>query len=263
LLRDFFRVGFSFDVINDRRLNIAGKPTAATVRKKVEWLLSERIPMGAVAVISKSNVADPRAVAMYFIERSISFRALHLFYALDSLQGARDAAVPLQASLAFYMALWDMPEVKEAMQHIAIEPLAQASAVLETSRRGGGLAPSKKVCRETEWALGVNTNGDVYSHGDMYFPEFCYGNIFSQTFEEFLSSDGRKRRVEKSKRRLEVICEKCSFYRTGCSGRFVSHATPEEYRDFERIGMCHYAWIARVMQTAPEIAASSSLAHCD
>jgi uncharacterized protein len=248
LLREFFRVGFSYDVINDRRVNVAGAPTGETVEKKVEWLLSERIPMGAVAVISKSNVDNPRAVASYFVKRHISFRALHLFYALDSLPGTREAAVPFDASLGFYKAMYDMPDVQESMREIAIEPLAQAKSVLDGSSHGGRPSPSKKTCRETEWALGVNTNGDVYSHGDMYFPEFCYGNIFSQSFEEFLTSDGRKRRVEKSRRRLETICEKWPFYRKGCSGRFVSHATPEEYREFERIGMCHYAWIARVMQ---------------
>jgi uncharacterized protein len=251
LLRDFFRVGFSYDVINDRRVNVAGKPTGETVKKKVEWLLSQEIPMGAVAVISKSNVDRPREVAQYFIERHISFRALHLFYALDSLEGAREAAVEFESSLQFFRALYEMPDVRESMKHITVEPLSEARNVLEGSRQQRRRSPARELCGELEWALGVNTNGDVYSHGDMYNPEFRYGNVFSQTFEEFLSSEGRKRRVQKSNERIGKVCTSCPFFRTGCWGKFVSHATPEEYRDFERLGMCHYSWLARVMQQGP------------
>src|SRR4029434_5129451 len=125
LLRNFFRVGFSYDVINDSRVNVSGSLTGETVRRRGEWLLSEQLPMGAVAVISKSNVDKPREVAQYFIERHISFRALHLFYALDSLKGTREAAVPFESSLEFFRALYEMSDVREAMKEITRVPLSE------------------------------------------------------------------------------------------------------------------------------------------
>ncbi|HEU5238142.1 MAG TPA: radical SAM protein, partial [Pyrinomonadaceae bacterium] len=71
LLRHF-ELGFSFDVINDLRIDTRGNPTTQVVQRKVDWLIEKKVPLAGIAVISKSNFKYPQAIADYFIGRGIS-----------------------------------------------------------------------------------------------------------------------------------------------------------------------------------------------
>ena len=247
LLRSHFKLGFSFDVINDLRVNVAGKSTARVVREKVEWLLAEGIQLGGIAVISKSNVKRPKAVADYFLERGLSFRVLNVNEAYHLAQ-VRAAAIPYDDYLSFLRELYRLPKVRKALaQGIRVNPLFHSHQRLSSLSRARRAEFSDREYAEREWVLAINTNGDVYSVADCYNQDFRYGNIFTQTLEEVLSSKERKRRIQRSRARMRSICSGCSQFRKTCSGVFVSHATPEEYRDYESKQECYQSYRTRMM----------------
>ena len=245
-----FNVGFSYDVINDLRITANGQSTNELVLKNVRWLLSENVPLGGIAVISKSNVHDPQSVAEFFIHHNIPFRVLHIFHGKDLLPSAEQVAVSFREYITFCQTLAQLPCVGEALTDgLSIDPFSTSRLLLER-RNSESLPKSVPSTRHhQELALVVNTNGDIYPPGDCFHPKYCYGNIFTQSFEEILyCSDGRTRRIERTEERLQTICTQCFLFKNGCEGAFVSHASPEEYREFKEMGSCHYGALAAWMQ---------------
>src|SRR5262249_59245690 len=84
LLRHF-ALAFSFDVINDLRVDTRGNPTGELVRRKVDWLMAEKVPLAGIAVISQANFKYPQEIADYFLQRGIAFRVLDIYQATDTL----------------------------------------------------------------------------------------------------------------------------------------------------------------------------------
>lgn len=240
LLRREFELGFSYDVVNDYRVDAAGKSSGERVRKKVDWLLQNRIPLSGIAVVSRANVDQPQQIAEYFLERGLGFRALNLYESLDTLPQIQASAVPLEAYVGFLKKLYSLSIVRKALREGCwIDPFREAMKIRSAWR-------AKKVCRLSEselaakdWYLGINTNGDTYGPGDMYHPTYRYGNVFRQSLAELLSSEGRKRRIARSLSRLQTVCSRCPFFRRGCAGIFVSHATEEDYERFVSLGGCY------------------------
>lgn len=248
LIRRHFRLGFSYDVINDYRVDMGNRPTDEAVRKKIDWLLSEGIPLDGITVISKCNVDSPAEIADYFLSRELDFRALNVNEG-TRIDQVRETSITYQAYIKFLEQLYRLPRVRKALETgLLIEPFFEARKMLALWRRGGEFSTSDEDCAEREWAIAVNTNGDLYPPGECYDNRFKYGNIFAQTIEEIIASEGRQRRIGQSRERLAKICRGCFLYRKGCLGTFVSHATPEEYRDFEQNRECHFSRLAKMMR---------------
>jgi len=250
LLREHFSVGFSYDVVNDLRVTAGGRPTDETVARKVEWARSVGLDLGGIAVISRANAAQPERIADYFLSRNIGFRALNVYQSLDRLPQIRDAAVPFADYVAFCQRLYAIPEVRRNViaRQLDVDPLTTAHEKLQFHKYLKRKNIGVEDCVAREWALGVNTNGDTYGIGDVYFPRYRYGNIFTQPLRELLDSDGRAKRMARSRERMARVCHSCFLYRKGCPGTYVSHATPESFRDYERAGGCEVALLAKHMK---------------
>lgn len=249
LIRENFELGFSYDVINDLRITAGEQKTGNLVRKKIDWLISEGISLGGVAVISKINVDSPKTVADYFIEKGLSFRLLNIYQSLDDFSQLRVSAAPIDSFLKFLKDLYDLPGIRESLKGglIGIEPFSEARKIIQRSLGLSHPIMSDEYCEEREWAIAVNTNGDVYSTGNMYYPELSYGNIFAQSIEQILSSETRKKRIEKTQGRFKEVCRHCPFFQKGCDGSLVSHATLEDYREFKRLGGCYHHFISKMI----------------
>ena len=247
-IRKYVRLGFSYDVVNDLRVATGGQPTASIVEKKVEWLLSHGIPMWGNAVISKQNIDRPAVVADYFLRRQLSFIALVIDEAKDSLSGARNAAVGFSKYLQFYKDLYHLPQVQAALQgRVFVEPFTSIREKLKYFGEGYQSPLSEEECAEEEWVIAINTNGDVYSQGDCYDPEYRYGNLFEETFEKVFQSEGRQKRIARSRERLHQTCRQCFLFRKGCGGAYVSHGQPSEVREYQENNGCYRALLGKMM----------------
>ena len=212
--------------MNDLRVATGGQPTASIAEQKVEWLLSHGIPMWGNAVISKQNIDRPAVVADYFLRRQLSFIALVIDEAKDSLAGAQNAAVSFPRYLQFYKDLYHLPQVQAALQgRVFVEPFTTIREKLKYFGEGYQSPLSEEECAEEEWVIAINTNGDVYSQGDCYDPEYRYGNLFEESFEKVFQSEGRQKRIARSRERIHQTCRQCFLFRKGCGGAYVSHAT--------------------------------------
>ncbi len=248
LIRNHVHLGFSYDVVNDLRVGIGGQPTASIAEKKVEWLLSHEIPLWGNAVISSQNVDQPEVIADYFLRRQLSFIALVIDEAKDSLSGARSAAVSFSRYLQFFKDLYRLPQVQAGLERgLFVEPFTTIRAKLKDFSDGYQSDLSVEECAEREWVTAINTNGDVYSQGDCYDPEYRYGNLFEEDFESILQSEGRQRRVARSRERIHQTCRQCFLFRKGCSGAYVSHAQPSEMREYQENDGCYRALLGKMM----------------
>ncbi|GEM_PF-2187348 len=249
LIRENFELGFSYDVINDLRVTAGGQKTGDLVRKKIDWLMSEGISLGGVAVVSKVNVDSPKTVADYFIEKSLSFRLLNIYQRLDDFSQLGASAAPVDSFLKFLKDLYYLPGIRESLRDglIGIEPYFETRKIIQRSLGASHPILSNEYCEEREWAIAVNTNGDVYSTGDMYYPELSYGNIFTQSMEQILLSEPRKKRIARTQERFKEVCHHCPFFKKGCDGSLVSHATLEDYREFKRLRGCYHHFISEMV----------------
>ena len=65
--------------------------------------------------------------------------------------------------------------------------------------------------------------------------------------DELLASDNRRKRVERSKRRIRTVCADCFLFLKGCSGVYVSHAQPAKYLEYEENMSCFAGYVAAMM----------------
>lgn len=249
LLRRDFHLGLSFDVENHLRITAGGQPTEACVVDVLDWLIAEGVPLtGCIAVISKANIERPHQVADFFLSRDLHFRLLNIYTAIDALIQVRAHAADWTPYLQFCETLLAYQPVVDALgRGLSIEPLTTALSMLEAHR--ASTAVQEKNDGSREWVLVVDTNGDLYSAGDLYNQRFCYGNVFRDNVAQLIESAGRARRVARGKARIESICDRCFLYRRGCDGSYVANCTPEEARAFEDLGTCAYGWLAARVHT--------------
>ncbi len=247
VLKDYL-LGLSFDVANDLRVTAAGGSTTRSVIDVLDWLLAEGVTLsGCIAVVSRQNIDRPLEVADFFLSRRLDFRLLNIYTATDALLQVRRQAVEWERYLKFCEALLTDGRVLEALgSGVSIEPLTTALDMLEGHQSGERDAIEADGSRE--WVLVVNTNGDLYSAGDLYNPEFRYGNICRDEVAIWLDSAGRRRRIARGQQRIESTCKRCFLFGRGCDGTYVANCTPEEARAFEAMGTCYYGWLAAAAQ---------------
>jgi radical SAM protein with 4Fe4S-binding SPASM domain len=246
LLRHF-RIGFSFDVINDHRVNVAGKSTTEVVKQKINWLRANGINTAGIVVISTANVNKGKQVIDYYLQENLCVRILHLDEGLDQIPQIRPVTISFHDYLQFLEQIYGLPEVQEALNRgLRIEPISLARHKLERCLHGDETAATGEDLSGVEYLLEVDTNGEVYSPADYPYRN-SYGNIFRESIDQLLESEGRKQRIERSKERLEKVCDHCLLFRKACNGTFVSHATPEQYVEIEQSGGCYLKFLAELM----------------
>lgn len=84
-----------------------------------------------------------------------------------------------------------------------------------------------------EWAMIVNTNGDVYPHGDAYLPVGLIGNVFQQPIQEILHSEAHRHATQLRMQRA-ATCRRCKFDRM-CSQIPMIESLPSE-RLYDELG---------------------------
>lgn len=245
-LLSWMRIGFSYDVVNDLRVDIKGRPSADQVVRNVDWLTSVGVPLAGIVVVSKANATRHEEVADFYLSRRLSFRFILLDEALEHRAEVRALRVGLLEYVHFAEAMWRLPRVRQAIAGgLRIDPLSEVLSLLRDDDYGSG-PPDTAALAGREHLLEVDTDGSVYSTADYPYRR-SYGSIFEQPLEQLLLSDGRGKRVARSRDRLDRVCSSCRFLGRGCSGARVSHATEPVYVEYVAAGGCELSLIANVI----------------
>ncbi len=240
LLRHF-RLGFSFDVINELRIFANGRSSTVRVAARIDWLRSVGVPLAGIAVVSAANVNRPDDVASFYLERNLPFRFIQLDEGLEHLPNIHTVRVSFVRYLQFAFALYGNPMVHRALEHgLRIDPISAAAQSLVQPASGLTL----EDCAEREHLLEVDTDGQVYSTADYPYRN-SYGNIFSDSVTVLLTSEARQRRIDRSRQRMTEVCHDCFLFRRSCPGTWVAHATNGQYEEFRRQGGCEIRVIAQ------------------
>ena len=175
--------------------------------------MAEKVPLAGIAVISKSNLQYPQVIADYYISRGIAFRVLDIYQATDTLPLTRKAAASLAQYQTFFKELYCLPEVQAALRRgLSIEPLATARSMLEEWQRGYCSPLSDDAPSHREWALAVNTNGDVYSPGDCYDENLKSGNLSLDAWTRVFHLGGTTETVDAPRSGASQFATECSSY---------------------------------------------------
>jgi uncharacterized protein len=244
------RIGFSFDVVNDLRVDRNGYSTHAKVVKNIDWLIGRGISLAGIAVVSTANCEHPAAVAGFYLDRYMPFRFILLDEALEHRPEIERMRIPLTGFVEFAMELWRLPRVRRALADgLRIDPLSEALALLQARHSDARSTDSFENLAKLEHLLEVDIDGAVYSTADYPYQQ-SYGNLFVEPIESLLLSDARKHRIERSRQRLLDVCGSCQFFGQGCFGARVSHATEPVYGEYRCGGGCELRLIADAIQAA-------------
>jgi uncharacterized protein len=255
MLRTRYSVGISYDVINDLRLTVGGRSTDTSVIAGIDRLRTGGVQIsGGIAVISTANVNHPEEVARFYLNNGLNFRLLNIYTASDLLPNVSRVAVGWAEYIDFCRRVLDTPGIKEAMANgLSIEPFSSAFRMQARADAGDRVSSSEG---QMEWVLIIDTNGDLYSAGDLYDPLFRYGNAFNDTIETLFLSDGRMKRIARARQRIERICASgCELFGRGCNGAYVGQCTREEELAFDIAGRCFFSEIAPLLSQVSCISA--------
>jgi uncharacterized protein len=222
-LRLMDHVSISFDVFGGNRVTSRGDNSSARVAANMDSLRCEGISFGAISVLTKSNIKHLESIFSFFNNAGLSFRVLPYYREADRTRTDN------------YGLTWD--EKKAAMLNLTdlwfksssgldIYPVAD---YIQIAMLVAAKAPRTNFYLKgtREHVLMLDTNGDVYSPGTAYMPEYLYGNVFRDTAEQILTSSGRNNAIERSNELMGKECFDCPFFGY-CSGYFVGEQTELE-----------------------------------
>lgn len=213
----FDSFGVSYDLNGQQRVNVAGKQVNAKVLQNMQRLLENKVPFGVITVLSQETMPYAEEIFRYFDERKISLRFLPFYNPPSGNQ-------PYKATIS-------EDEIVESLKKLFDCWLASENASRIWPLEGylddlvNEIQQSKDALRyydreKHEWTWVINTDGGIFAYDDEYKPEYCYGNILTDSVEQILGSQNRMKLVEESRNRIQNVCNSCSHFGY-CSGYYV------------------------------------------
>jgi uncharacterized protein len=223
----FERIGVSFDVYGDQRVDTKGKSSAKMVRANMRKLIDHQINFNAIAVLARHTLPSIKQMYRFFDDLDVEHRVLAYYRTVSNEQ-------TVQHGLSF-------DELVGAYKDLFHEWLA--------SERATSVHPIKDFVRYAvqhitgvdnerydrsihERVFTIEVNGDVFNVAESDEPEFCYGNLFHSPLGEIAKSEMRERSIALSQARMERFCYQCPYFGS-CPGVFVANATPIERKVLE------------------------------
>jgi uncharacterized protein len=222
-------LGVSLDVFGDQRVDIKGHQSQDTVLKNLQRLIDRDIPFAAIAVLHAQNIDYVIPTYQFFNELGIDYRILPIFSHEDPPERIRPLLISPSATVK---ALQTVAQTQFAEPtNISVMPLWVYFTAAIRHLQGHKIDPYEPA--NEEWALIMNTNGDIYSHGDAYQPEGLMGNVFSQPLAEIFTTKSYQDTLKLRHQRLET-CHRCVFDRH-CNQLPIAEAIPSE-RTYDDMG---------------------------
>lgn len=218
----FQSLGVSFDVYGDQRVDTKGELKTQAVLKHMQALQENGIPFGAITVLAQNTYPHLQAIYQFYDEIGVSFRCLPIYRGISEQQVDQHSLsqAEILQSLLLLFSCWS-----KSPTATPVEPLNRWMDYALSYLAGKPVSSALYDKYWDEQTFMVNTDGQIWGTSETYDPKYCYGNIFTQSLEEVLSSSGRMRAVQASRRRVASFCKACP-YRGHCDGKFIGEATP-------------------------------------
>ena len=223
-------LGISLDVFGEQRVDIAGRESQEKVLDNLQRLLDRNVPFGGISVLHALNVDKAVKIYQFYNELGISYRILPIFSYQDSPERLKHLVISYEETVAAMQSVAKAQfSTSSRIQVLPLEDYFKAAVRYLTGCEIRLYNPFVH-----EWALIVNTNGDVYSHGDAYSSVGLMGNIFEQPIGEILTSEAHINVTKVRMKRAET-CRRCEFDRK-CDQLPIAEALPSE-RFYDEAGL--------------------------
>ena len=222
LAEEKISLGISFDVFGDQRVDIKGHNSQEAVLENMQRLIDRKIPFGAIAVLHRLNIDYVVPTYQFFNQLGINYRILPIFSHVDPPSRIEPLLVSHEETVT---ALQKVAQAQfQEPTNIRVLPLW--NYFMAAIRYLTGQSTEIYDPAQEEWAYIVNTNGDLYNHGDAYLAEGLMGNIFCQSLQEIRKSVAYAKTINLRQNRL-ATCRRCSF-NGYCNQLPVAEAIPTE-----------------------------------
>ncbi|MBE9211901.1 radical SAM protein [Plectonema cf. radiosum LEGE 06105] len=216
-------LGISLDVFGDQRVDIVGRVSQDKVLDNLQHLLDSDVKFGAISVLHALNVDKAVKTFEFYQELGIRYRILPIHSNHETPPERMKHLL-----LSHHQTVEALQKVAKArfncsspIEVFPLDDYFQAAVRYLIDCEIGIYDPF-----DFEWALIVNTNGDVYPHGDAYVPIGLMGNLFHQPLSEILVSQAHTNATKVRMQRAET-CRRCKFDRK-CTQLSIAEAIPSE-----------------------------------
>lgn len=213
LSEGFDGVGVSVDLFGGLRVKQSGVDSLLTVLKNMDRLLNANVSFGCITVLTKLNLPYLQEIFKFYEKMKLHFRILPLFNGAFEGQHQGFEITPQEVLQAFcsLVDIW-----MESQNMVMILPIME---YIEIILRHYSCDSQPYFYDKKEWEsiYVVNVNGDIYSYGDAYKPEFCHGNLFQTPLKNIILSPVHQKVISAAEERMMSVCTSCQYFGS-CSG---------------------------------------------
>jgi uncharacterized protein len=204
--REGFQIGVSMDVVGGVRLTAGGRETEERVVENMDRLRRRDMSFGAILVLAAHTCPNITVAYDFYESIGINFRVLPLFDAPLNTPGASFAATAPQMidSLCRLFAHW------APRQHrVPVSPLNSYVRTVYLKMKGETQGAYDR--RSGEWALLVNTDGELYQVMEAYQAGLSLGNVFRDSLDDVVCSDAYAASLARDDALYARHCRGCHF----------------------------------------------------
>ena len=217
LCKGFDHVGVSLDVFGGLRLRMGGQDSQPRVLANLDRLRAAGARVGCISVLTKRNILSLEKIHTFFSRAALDYSVLPLFEGAHTDQHAT-YDLTTERMAAACMDLIDLWLSGDAS--IQVTPINDYINIAVRHLTG----TRHQIFDKRNWntIMLVNTNGDCYSYGDPYGnPDWCLGNLFTQTLTDILTGEPFFRSVASAERRMAFSCTRCEYF-GACDGYSIA-----------------------------------------
>ena len=228
----FHHIGISFDVFGDLRVDISGRLRNDAVMANMQKLIKEDIEFGAITVLCRDTIGHARRIQKFWQTLGKGYRFLPFHLSTGPAQSSQHtlSGEELVATLRQCFLDWLASD-----QPTRIDPMCEYLGFALDYMAKGHKSTYDPIANEVVFVVNVDGSLSGSGQGEIYGPEFIYGNLFTTSFEEILGSTSRQRACRDTVARMERFCGSCPYYGY-CPGYPVADASHEEIQILERSG---------------------------
>ena len=238
--RERFHIGVSMDVVGGVRLTAGGEETEDRVVQNMDRLRRRGIAFGAIVVLAAHTCPNIITVYDFYESIGMSIRVLPLFDAPLNTPGASFAVSSRQITDALCRLFAHWAGRPNRVPVAPLDDYARTVYLKMTGQRQG-----RYDRRTGEWALLVNTDGELYHVMDAYQPGFALGHVLRDSLDEVLRSDAYAASLARDEALYARHCGPCEFRETCNSFPLFESRYPGPHPE-----RCHIAYeVVRYIET--------------